>query len=67
MPDEERGSGVGDCVDGGGFYPCKGKGMTPVERLCKFRRPGRAALTSDKRTTNRETHSTTEEEIESWR
>lgn len=37
---------LGDCKDGGGIVLNKDKGPTPLERLCKFRRPGRAMLNS---------------------
>ena len=45
-PDTKHGSGTGDCVDGGRRCPEKEKGPTPLERLCRFRRPGRAMLNS---------------------
>ena len=37
---------LGDCKDGGGIVLDKDKGPTPMERLCEFRRPGRAKLNS---------------------
>src|SRR5258707_15827488 len=44
LPDFEHGSGIGDCVYGGGCWPEKDNGPTPLGRLSSFRRPGRAAL-----------------------
>ena len=44
LPDFEHGSGIGDCVYGGGCCPEKDNGPTPLGRLSSFRRPGRAAL-----------------------
>src|SRR6266576_6517666 len=44
LPDFEHGSGIGDCVYGGGCCPEKDDGPTPLGRLSSFRRPGRAAL-----------------------
>jgi hypothetical protein len=38
---------VGDCEDGGGVVLEKGRGSTPLGRLCKFRLPGRAAISKD--------------------
>jgi len=34
-PIKERGSGIGDCDDGGGVVLKRIKGPTPLERLCK--------------------------------
>jgi len=36
-PIDEHGSGIGDCIDGGGVVLKKDKGLTPLERLSKFR------------------------------
>ena len=46
LPDPERGSGIGDCVDGGGLCPEKDTGPTPLGRLSRFRQPGLATLNS---------------------
>jgi hypothetical protein len=40
LPDPEHGSGIGDCVDGGGHCPEKDNGPTPLGRLSRFRQPG---------------------------
>ena len=36
LPDQEHGSGFGDCVDGGGRCPEKENGPTPLGRLRGF-------------------------------
>ena len=46
VPDFEHGSGIGDCVDGGGHGPETDHGPTPLGRLSRFRRPGQATLNS---------------------
>src|SRR5258708_35980287 len=45
-PIKERGSGIGDWIDGGGLVLNKDKGPTPLERLSKFHPPGPATLNS---------------------
>jgi len=49
LPDSEHGSGIGDCMDGGGRCPEKGNGLTPLGRLSRLRQPGLATLNSTKR------------------
>ena len=45
-PSESMAPVFGDCVDGGGRCPEKENGPTPMGRLSRFRRPGRARLNS---------------------
>jgi hypothetical protein len=59
LPDFEHGSGIGDCVDGGGHGPEKDDGPTPLGRLSRFRQPGLAMLNSTEKMSN-ETQTTGE-------
>jgi hypothetical protein len=47
--DSEHGSGIGDCMDGGGHCPEKGNCLTPLGRLSRLRQPGLATLNSTER------------------
>jgi hypothetical protein len=61
LPELKHGSGNGDCMDGGGRFPAKENGPTPLERLSSFRQPGRAALNSPPRGWH-DTHTTGEKQ-----
>ena len=45
VPDSKHGSGIGDCIDGGGVV-LKRTRTDPAGEIESFRRPGRAALNS---------------------
>jgi transposase len=52
MPENQRGSGVGDWINGGGWMPEKDHGPTPLERLCSSSPTGPDRVDPNKRDQN---------------